>query len=113
MSTKHWITKLAAFSVMASASLAFAEVGMRDGEDFFRDFKSTKSRAEVRAELEAARAQSTPRSDRVSASQADIGARGVAGSRYSTRTREEVRQELQQHRQAFQPNSPNDIYFGD
>lgn len=113
MSTKHWITKLAAFSVMASASVAFAEVGMRDGEDFFLDFKSTKSRAEVRAELEAARGQAAPRSDRASASQADTGARGVPGSRYSTRTREEVREELLQHRKAYDPNSPSNIYFGD
>lgn len=109
MKTKHWITRLVALSAMASAGLAFADVGVRDGEDPFRDFKSTKSRAEVRAERDAARAPAATASDPRAA---NIGARGVPGSRYSGRTREEVREELRQYREIQKPYSPDDLYFG-
>lgn len=108
MKTRQWICRITALSTLAVAGVAVAEVGMRDGEDFFRDFKSTKSRAEVRAELDAARApQSAQGSDRIS------GARGVPGSRYSGKTREEVREELIQHRKTVNQNSPDYLYFGD
>lgn len=110
MKTKHWITKLVAMSAMTSAGMASADVGMRDGEDPFRNFQSTKSRAEVRAELDAFRAPAPATSDARGAG--NIGARGVPGSRYSSRTREEVREELRQFRETQKPYSPNNLYFG-
>lgn len=109
MKTKHWISRLVAMSAMTSAGMAFADVGMRDGEDPFRNFQSTKSREQVRAELDAFRAPA-PASDARGAS--NIGARGVPGSRYSGRTREEVREELQQYKETQKPYSPDYLYFG-
>jgi hypothetical protein len=46
-----------------------------------------------------------------SASDSNIGARGPAASRYSMRTREEVRGELAEHQRTHTDNSPGDIYF--
>ena len=112
MNTTRCISRITALSVLAVSSIAVADVGMRDGDDAFRDFKSTKSRAEVRAELESARAPASLNSDRISGEGRDSGVRGVPGSRYSGKTREEVRDELIQHRKAQDPNSPNGIYFG-
>lgn len=106
MKTTRCISRITALSVLAVSGIAVADVGMRDGEDFFRDFKSTKSRAEVRAEMEPARAPSTMTSS------GDSGVKGVSGSRYSGKTREEVRDELIQHRKTHDPYSPKDIYFG-
>ena len=58
---------------------------------------STRTRAEVRAELEQARAQGLLNSSEHSFvnewARPEMGAMGVAGSRYSSRTREEVRAE--------------------
>jgi hypothetical protein len=112
MNTKRCISRITALSVLAVSSIAVADVGMRDGDDFFRDFKSTKSRAEVRAELDAARNPSIPSGDRMSVGSRDSGVHGMPGSRYSGKTREEVRDELIQHRKTHDPNSPNDLYFG-
>ncbi|WP_420474559.1 DUF4148 domain-containing protein [Noviherbaspirillum sp. ST9] len=106
MKTTRCISRITAISVLAVSGVAVAEVGMRDGEDFFRDFKSLKSRAEVRAELEPARAPSTMTSSGGS------GVMGVSGSRYTGKSRDEVREELIQHRKTYEPNSPKDIYFG-
>lgn len=109
MKTTRCISRITALSILAVSGVAVADVGMRDGEDFFRDFKSTKSRAEVQAEM---RGPSNLNSDRVSADSQDSGVRGVSGSRYSGKTREEVREELIQHRKTHDPYSPKDLYFG-
>lgn len=106
MKTTRCISRITALSVLAVSSFAVADVGMRDGEDFFRDFKSTKSRAEVQAEM---RGQPAMNSDRTSGAS---GVQGVPGSRYTGKTREEVREELIQHRKTYEPNSPKDLYFG-
>lgn len=112
MNTTRCISRITALSVLAVSSIAVADVGMRDGEDFFRDFKSTKSRAEVRAEMESSRVTSNLNSSSISAEGQESGVRGMPGSRYTGKTREEVREELIQHRKTYEPNSPNDIYFG-
>lgn len=112
MKTTRCISRITALSVLAVSGIALADVGMRDGEDSFRDFKSTKSRAEVISELESSRAQSGLNSDRISVDSRDSGVRGVSGARYSGKTREEVRDELIQHRKTYEPNSRKDIYFG-
>ena len=112
MNTTRCISRITAISVLAVSGIAVADVGMRDGEDSFRDFKSTKSRAEVQAEMESARSSGSLNSDRISADGRDSGVRGVPGSRYSGKTRQEVRDELIQHRKTQNPISPNDIYFG-
>lgn len=113
MKTRQWISGMAALSAMLVAGTSIAAPGMRDGEDFFRDFKSTKSRAEVQNEMAAARAQPMQRSDRIIASDRDVGARGVAGSRYSGRTSDEVRNDLIQHQRTNNPYSPDYLYFGE
>lgn len=112
MKTSQWIFRITTLSAMAVSGMAVADVGMRDGEDFFRDFQSTKSRAEVRAELEAARAQPGSGGERITAGRTDSGVRGMPGSRYSGRTRDEVRDELIQHRKTDNPYSPSYLYFG-
>jgi hypothetical protein len=113
MKTIRCISRITALSVLAVSGVAIADVGMRDGEDFFRDFKSTKSRAEVRAEMmESARTPSTVNRESMSSSSGSSGVLGVSGSRYSGKTREEVRDELIQHRKTHDPYSTKDLYFG-
>ncbi|OWW21953.1 hypothetical protein AYR66_23125 [Noviherbaspirillum denitrificans] len=85
---------------------------MRDGEDSFRDFKSTKSRAEVRSELESSRAPMNLNSESIGTESRDIGVHGMPGSRYTGKTRQEVRDELIQYQKTHKPNSPDDLYFG-
>ena len=114
MNTFQSITRLVASAVVAVSSSAFADVGMLDGADAFKDFKSTKPRAEVRSELDAARHQGmlTDGNSQYSSHgrEANIGARGPAGSRYSARTREEVQAELADYRQTHQENTSGNIY---
>jgi hypothetical protein len=90
---------------VAIASSAFVAVGAGSAERYSDDpvAVSTKARAEVRAELAQARADGSLMNAGESAyvyesMQPNIGARGVAGSRYSTRTRAEVQAELAQAR---------------
>lgn len=112
MNTSYLKLTLPAALAMLAASQAYADVGILDGADSFRDFQSTKSRAEVRSELKDNRTQAYPVTDGTGFRDLNIGAHGVAGSRYSTRTRDEVKSELREYKQMHQPNSPNDIYFG-
>ena len=112
MKTTRCIARITALSVIAVSGIAVADVVMRYGEDFFRDFKSTKSRAEVRAELESTRTPTNVNSNRISEETWDSGVRGMPGSRYSGKTRQEVRDELIQYRKTHDPNSPQDLYFG-
>lgn len=114
MKTSQWITRLAACAAVSIGVPALADVGQMDGQDQFRDFESTKSRAEVRSELNSARARgmlSHGDVDTTSAMDAaPAGARGVAGSRYSQRTREEVRAELEESKRLGRDSQRSDIY---
>ena len=112
MNTSYLKFTLPAALAVLTASQVHADVGIMDGADSFRDFQSTKSRAEVRSELEDSRTQAYPVTDGTGFRDLNSGARGVAGSRYSTKTREEVNSELREYKRTHQPNSPNDIYFG-
>lgn len=114
MNTFQSIIRLVTSAVIAVSGSAFADVGMQDGADSFKDFKSTKSRAEVRGELDAARQQGLLNDGNSQYSshgrEANTGVRGPAGSRYSVRTREEVQAELADYRRTHQENSSGDIY---
>lgn len=115
MKTSQWIARIFASAALVASGSTFADVGMADGADSFKDFQSTKSRADVATELGAAKSQGLLSHGDVdtwalSRTPADIGARGPAGSRYTGRTREEVRAELQEYRTSGQENSPNYIY---
>jgi len=112
MKTQSLKLALPAALALLCAGQVHADVGILDGADDFRNFQSTKSRAEVRAELEADRAAGYQVTDGTDFPQPNIGAHGVPGSRYSTKTREEVNSELQEYKRTHQPNSPDDIYFG-
>jgi hypothetical protein len=112
MNIPHFKFALSAVLAMTAASQVHADVGIMDGADSFRDFQSTKSRAEVRSELENGRAQAYPVTDGTGFNDSKLGAHGVAGSRYSTKTREEVNNELREYQRTHQPGSTNDIYFG-
>lgn len=113
MKTSQWITRLVASAAVAVGAPAFADVGLMDGQDQFSSFKSTKSRAEVRSELDSARSQgvlSRGDADTATERESAMGARGVAGSRYSGRTREEVRAELDEYNRMLRDNPRGDIY---
>lgn len=117
MKASHRTALLAATAAFTASGMCIADVGMADGKDFFTDFKSTKTRAQVQQEYLDARAQGTlSRGDtgleNAGTSSVDMGPRGPAGSRYQGRTREEVMQELREYRQTYKPNDPKDIYFG-
>lgn len=114
MKTAQWIGRLAACAAVAVGAPALADVGLMDGQDQFRNFESTKSRGEVRSELDAARQQGMLSHGDVDTSSAmdaaPAGARGVAGSRYSERTREDVRAELEEASRMHRDNPQGDIY---
>lgn len=114
MKTFQSITRLVAGAAIAVSGSAFAEVGMLDGADTFKDFKSTKSRAEVRGELDAPayRGSLTDGNSEFSSQgrDANIGARGPAGSRYSVRTREEIQADLADDRRMHRENASGAIY---
>lgn len=99
MKTRKLIAVVIALSAFATGGLAFAD---QRSEDPIAS--SSKSRAEVMAEFEKARAegmlmQEGGRDDL----NAWTGAHGVAGSRYSSLTREEVRAETIEHLKNYNP----------
>lgn len=113
MNITRSISRIAALSIVAVSSIAVADVGMQDGADQFKDFKSTKSRAEVQAETNAARANGPQNNGSINSSASEIGGvRGVPGARYSGKTREEVYEEMIQYKKTHDPYSTKDIYFG-
>lgn len=96
------ITVIIAGALLASAGLASADDLLR-GEyvDNSKGFVSTKTREQVRAELEEARAQGLySQKEWGEVEPSDIGPRGPAGARPSVSgiTREQVRAELEQAR---------------
>jgi len=104
MKTRLLIAVVVALSAFATVGSAFAERPYPPDESAM----STKSRAEVRADLEQARKDGLLMN---SGERDDLsGAHGVAGSRYSGGlTREEVRAEAIKHMKDFKPGS-DDMY---
>ena len=94
MKTRLLIAAAIALSAITTVGSAFA-----DRPDEEPAAVSTKTRAEVRAELEQARAEGLLMHSgehdglRAEWGRSGMGAAGVAGSRYSGRTREEVKAE--------------------
>jgi hypothetical protein len=118
MKTRHLIGSLAALAAITAAGSALADLpGIRDGADQFSGFKSNTTRADVQDELRRARADGLAATTRIDGDESDIGAHGVAGSRYSSmRTRDDVRSELKDQSWSHSPNTPNmpgSLYFGD
>ena len=103
MKTRPLIAAVIALSAFATAGSAFAD-RPSDGPIAV----STKSRAEVRAELDEARAAGLlmygERGELNSWSRPGMGAYGVAGSRYSGRTREEVKAEAIEYVKSGKPS---------
>jgi hypothetical protein len=113
MSITRSIYRITGLSIMAVSCIAVADVGMQDGADHFKDFQSTKSREEVQAETNAARTNAPQNSASINSGASDVGGvHGVPGSRYSGKTREEVQEEMIQHKKTHDPYSTKDIYFG-
>ena len=102
MTSRQLIAAVAALSAMAGASSVLAadtSTTMRDGQDNLTA-PQVKDRAQVRDELSQARSQgllTQPEWAYPVIPDADIGARGSAGSRHSVRSREEVRNELKDY----------------
>lgn len=94
MKTRLMMAAVIAFAAMATVGSTFADRPSDDAVPM-----STKTRAEVQAELEQARAAGLLMNagDRYSDEWSRPGAQGVAGSRYSGRTREEVKAEAIEH----------------
>lgn len=112
MKIRQLITVVIALSAITSVGSAFAD---RPSEDPIA--VSTKTRAEVRAELEQARAGGLlmlTDYDRIRAewSQPKMGAAGVAGSRYSGRTREEVKAETMEYLKNHKPGTGELYMYG-
>ncbi|MFC3107733.1 DUF4148 domain-containing protein [Undibacterium arcticum] len=114
MKIRHLIAAVIALSAVATVGSTFAE---RYSDEPVA--VSTKTRAEVQAELAQARAEGLLMNPGEGAypdelTGPNIGARGVAGSRYSGRTRAEVRAELEQARaQGLLINSGEGAYMGE
>lgn len=100
MKTRQLIGVAIALSALVTAGSAFADRPYPPDEPAAM---STKSRAEVRAELDQARQEGLLNMNEDESynvwnrSNAGMGAQGVAGSRYSGLTREEVKAELKQY----------------
>lgn len=85
MKSTSTIKSLAALAMLATAGFASADVGTRDGSDQFSDFRSSRTRAEVQDEIMNGGSQGAAESSRITSDEANTGAYGVAGSRYSSR----------------------------
>ncbi len=95
-------TRLLMAAVIALSGIATVGTTFADSPSGEPTAISTKTRAEVKAELEQARSEgllmnSGEHGFRDEWSGSKTGAMGVAGSRYSSRTREEVRAEAIDH----------------
>lgn len=111
MKIRQLITAVITLSAITSVGSAFADRPSKEPVAV-----STKTRAEVRAELDQARADGLlmlTDYDRIRAGwgQPGMGAAGVTGSRYSGRTREEVRAEAIEYMQNPSPGH-YDMYRG-
>ncbi|OGB25103.1 MAG: hypothetical protein A3I66_23020 [Burkholderiales bacterium RIFCSPLOWO2_02_FULL_57_36] len=113
MDMKHLLGSVGLLCAAATAGSVFAEVGIRDGADPFSNFTSTRTRADVQSELGNAKGQGTAITMRDGDEEKNLGAYGVAGSRYSTLTREEVRSELARSGRHPQGDRRDSLYFGD
>lgn len=102
MNSRQLIAAVAALSAMAgmgSVLAADSSTTARDGKDN-PTASSVKDRSQVRDELSQARTQgllAQPEWAYPVIPEADIGARGSAGSRHSVRSRDEVRNELKDY----------------
>jgi hypothetical protein len=112
MNTKHLLGSVGILCAAVVAGPAFAEAGIRDGADQFSNFNSTRTRADVQAEHANAKGEGTSVSMRDGEDKKTEGAYGVAGSRYSGLTREEVNTELTNSRKGPQRDYRDSIYFG-
>ncbi len=112
MNTTHLLGSLGLLCAATAASPIFAEVGIRDGADQFGEFKSARTRADVQTELRNANGEGTSVTVR-DGDEKRAGAYGVAGSRYSIRTRDEVRSELKESGMRSRHDIRDKLYFGD
>ncbi|MDD1012055.1 DUF4148 domain-containing protein [Pseudomonas shahriarae] len=112
MKSRQWIVAVIAASAMGAAGSALADY---TGRFDVPVAASSKTRAEVRTELEQARAAGLLMRGGEGDSlhdwiRTELGAAGVAGSRYSGCTRAEVRAEAIEHAKKFK--SGNDELYG-
>lgn len=109
MKTRLFIAAVIALSAMAVAGPSFAD---HDASSNAPVAVSTKPRAEVRAELEQARAAGLlmNQGDHAGFYNEWSGAHGVAGSRYSGLTRDEVKAAAVAYMKNYNPH--NDDMYG-
>ncbi len=105
MKSRQWIAAVIAVSGIATMGLAVADASSRFDAPVA---SSSKTRAEVLTELNQARADGLLKThgDRDDLSILELtrtGAAGVAGSRFSGRTRAEVRAEAIEHMKTYNP----------
>ena len=112
MNTKHLIGSVGLICAVVASGSVYAEVGIRDGADHFTNLDLTKSRAEVQSGLRNSRGEGTSISMRDGDDSMTTGAYGVAGSRYSRLTREEVKADLENARKAPRGDWVDSLYFG-
>lgn len=112
MNTKLLLGSAGLLCAAVVAGPAFAEAGIRDGADQFSNFSSTRTRADVHNDLARAKGEGTSVSIRDGDDMKTEGAYGVAGSRYSGLTREEVNAELANSRKGPRQDFRDSIYFG-
>ena len=99
MKTRHLIAAMIALSAITVGGSTFAD---RPTDDPIA--VSGKTRSEVRAEFEKARADGSLMNSGEYGYKSERGAAGVAGSRYSGLTREEVKAEAIEHMKTYKFN---------
>lgn len=116
---RYLIAALVALSAATVCSTSVADVGWMDGEDTFSRLQSSGSSADTQRETgsidysPAVTVEPFVTGRSINSDVGDTGARGVSGSRYSARTRQEVTDELIEHQRTNpNPPRPGDLYFG-
>lgn len=110
MKARKWALMAGAVSALAWGAASADSPGMNDAENFFQDFRSTRSRAEVQQEVAQSRAQYEQQMmGRGEQGRIESGVYGPAGSRYSMPDESgSPRYNSQQMDKIYK-----DLYFGD
>jgi len=112
MNISKWITRLTACTTVAFAAPLYADDGQMVRQDQLSNTYSTQPREKLRAEMDAAEQATVSHggTDMASSPESPDGARGIAGSRYSQRGRDEAQGGLGESSRMNQDHPSGDPY---
>ena len=111
MKARKWALMAGAVSALAWGTASAELPGINDAENFFQDFRSTRSRAEVQQDVSQARGQYEQQMmGRGEEGRTESGVYGSAGSRYSM---PDDASGTTRHNSQQMDRLYKDLYFGD